>query len=798
MFPVKKPASTPGFTLVELLIYIGIFSVVAGLVLGILNSTIRSNQAEVANNEVTTQLNTVLTAIQNQVNQSSNLEVYPSVTNLASPTSTGSFLKLRMNSSSTDPTCIYLASSTVYMAQGPDPTNASQCNQANATSLTTSQVLANNLTFTQITVPGGHASVSISLQITYNSSNPAFAISKTLQSAIGRVSAATFDDNLLPNADNTFDIGQIAPNLRWRNGNFAGTVTIGTAGGALGIGTETPTGVLDVVASSTNALVVASNGNVGIGTTNPNGLFSLGGANGIKELVYDGNLNYNSGFGTDLISGMNSLDIFAGYGNGSNTAINFAMPTGAWPFLGYSAKMTILTNGNIGVGTTTPPSLFSIYNGAIRLDNNSFEQGTTSSAPVFILNNDTTTLTNGQPFPTGSSFTIDVAVGTGLTNLVAGAEVNNTGTGYNYLGTRGSSRIELHDGSLYLYTSATTTGTIGQPVTWSDNNGPAMTIDNNGNFLFGVSPIYNSYTPYNFRATSTTVGSRGTILLENYGNNTSWITPDPNQLAFVTQGSAGFQFRNGVASNGDPSGGTNLLTINGSNGDIYPTYNIVPSTQSNTGGGSWYFGSGAWSGNISGADSVTGLTYANGTGSQLFTLSSAPGQASLQLDGSVFIGDGLGSSPDGLTAASDGYLVVQNNAYVGGNLSVSGTLTATTKNFKITDPLNPNDWLYHSSLEGPEVGVYYRGLAQLKNGVAVVKLPNYFEALTRKTDRTVLLTPQFTNINQPVSELAASSVVNGEFTVKAIDNNNLSQAFSWEVQAVRADVPPLQVIKPKS
>ena len=796
MLPAKERNSQKAFTLVELLIYIGIFSVVAGLVLGILNSTIRSNQAEVANNEVTTQLNTVLTDIQNQVNQSSNLEVYPSVTNLASPTSTGSFLKLRMSSTSTDPTCIYLSSSTVYMAQGPDPSNASQCNQANATALTTSQVLANNLTFTQITVPGGHASVSISLQITYNSSNPAFAISKTLQSAIGRVSAATFDDNLLPNADNTFDIGQIAPNLRWRNGNFAGTVTIGTAGGSLGIGTETPTGVLDVVASSTNALVVASNGNVGIGTSTPAALLNL---------PYTG-----SGNNTILIGNMSDLGT-------NNFEDSIALPNGAthWPFgitiggnrldafdnsgnLLVNATGTSYFLGSLGIGTTTPTSLFSIYNGAIRLDNNNFEQATTSSAPVFVLNNDTTTMANGQPFPTGSSFTIDVAVGTGLTNLVAGAEVNSAGTGYNYLGTRGSSRIELHDGSLYLYTSATTTGTTGQPVTWSDNNGPAMTIDNNGNFLFGVSPIYNSYAPYNFRATSTTVGSRGTILLENYGNNTSWITPDPNQLAFVTQGSAGFQFRNGVASNGDPSGGTNLLTINGSNGDIYPTYNIVPSTQSNTGGGSWYFGSGAWSGNISGADSVTGLTYANGTGSQLFTLSSAPGQASLQLDGSVFVGDGLGSSPDGLTAASDGYLVVQNNAYVGGNLSVSGTLTATTKNFKITDPLNPNDWLYHSSLEGPEVGVYYRGLAQLKNGVAVVKLPNYFETLTRKADRTVLLTPQFTNINQPVSELAASSVVNGEFTVKAIDNNNPSQAFSWEVQAVRADVPPLQVIKPKS
>jgi len=303
--------------------------------LGILNSTIRSNQAEVANNEVTTQLNTVLTDIQNQVNQSSNLEVYPSVTNLASPTSTGSFLKLRMNSSSTDPTCIYLASSTVYMAQGPDPTNASQCNQSSATALTTSQVLANNLTFTQITVPGGHASVSISLQITYNSSNPAFAISKTLQSAIGRVSAATFDDNLLPNADNTFDIGQIAPNLRWRNGNFAGTVTIGTAGGALGIGTETPSGVLDVVASSTNSLVVANNGNVGIGTTNPAGMLEIdntpgnlwgdlivrvdnaGGVGGKLSIV---NLAGGTGAAAVLAFGVDNSTLFDSNGNNESNA----------------------------------------------------------------------------------------------------------------------------------------------------------------------------------------------------------------------------------------------------------------------------------------------------------------------------------------------------------------------------------------------------------------------------------------------------------------------------------------------
>lgn len=269
-----------GFTLVELLIYIAIFSIVGGIMLGILNRSIRSNQAEVASNEVTSQLNSLLTTIQNQVNLSSNIEVYQNLNNLSSSTSTGSFLELRMNSTSTDPTCIYLGTSTVYMVQGAtSTTNAAQCNLSDASSLTTSQVLVNNLTFTKITVAGGHASVSISAQITYNSSNPTFAISKTLQSAIGRVSAATFDDNLLPNADNTFDVGQISPDLRWRNGNFAGTVTVGTgsSGGDLGIGTESPSGVLDIYTSSTHALVVTAAGNVGIGTASPGAMLDVAG-----------------------------------------------------------------------------------------------------------------------------------------------------------------------------------------------------------------------------------------------------------------------------------------------------------------------------------------------------------------------------------------------------------------------------------------------------------------------------------------------------------------------------------------
>ncbi|MCL5006895.1 MAG: prepilin-type N-terminal cleavage/methylation domain-containing protein, partial [Patescibacteria group bacterium] len=559
----------PGFTLVEMLIYIAIFSIIGGIMLGILNRSITTNQTEVATDEVTSELNSLLTTVQTQVNESSNLEVYPSAGNLSAPTSTGSYLKLRMSATSTDPTCIYLSTSTVYIAQGPDPTNQYLCNTASAAPLTTSRVAVNNLTFTELTVAGGHASVTVSAQITYNTTNPAFAISKTLQSAIGRVSAATFDDNLLPNADNTFDVGQVSPNLRWRNGNFAGTVTIGTAsGGGLGVGTESPSGVLNVVASSTNSLVVANNGDVGINTTNPlyqlqvSNSNSTGGGIGllngdgqlllgnlvqagagligwnINEVAGSNNLTYAfSNVPTVMISNLgrsgealevdtaatgtagsvitwNTPSIYLGtngdVGIGTtnptyaldvtgnervystnipsnsqllelqlnasgtptfnfldasnsggtnqpevlfsleNSAQNLFEILGKSGGVGIQSRLTInLNSGDVGIATTTPQATLDV-NGTIRGDY--WNSAPSSSLPAIYLNNQ-----GGS----GDVGTIDIAQGTGLTNIVAGAKINSAGNGYNYIGTRGASRIELNDGGMYIYTGNTTSGTAG-------------------------------------------------------------------------------------------------------------------------------------------------------------------------------------------------------------------------------------------------------------------------------------------------------------------------------------------------
>ena len=73
-----------------------------------------------------------------------------------------------------------------------------------------------------------------------------------------------------------------------------------------------------------------------------------------------------------------------------------------------------------------------------------------------------------------------------------------------------------------------------------------------------------------------------------------------------------------------------------------------------------------------------------------------------------------------------------------GNVFVQGTLDAATKNFKIQHPTMPAYYLVHSSLEGPERGIYHRGKLKTSN---TIHLPDYWLELTDDTDITVQLTP---------------------------------------------------------
>ncbi len=81
--------------------------------------------------------------------------------------------------------------------------------------------------------------------------------------------------------------------------------------------------------------------------------------------------------------------------------------------------------------------------------------------------------------------------------------------------------------------------------------------------------------------------------------------------------------------------------------------------------------------------------------------------------------------------------------YFNGNVRVTGTLTKGSGSFLIDHPLDPlNKTLRHNFVESPENLCLYRGKVKLnENGEAVVRMPDYFAALTKEEEATVSPTP---------------------------------------------------------
>ena len=136
-------------------------------------------------------------------------------------------------------------------------------------------------------------------------------------------------------------------------------------------------------------------------------------------------------------------------------------------------------------------------------------------------------------------------------------------------------------------------------------------------------------------------------------------------------------------------------------------------------------------------------------------------------------------------------------------LCVQNCIGAPVKNFEIEHPLasdkSPNKYnqqrLIHSTLEGPEYGVYYRGTGQLSNGAAQIDLPEYFEALADKESATIQFTPVFGISHLTIKSNDDCAVIsNNKFCVCTDDNGNQNQCFHWFVQGRRIDKHTLYTI----
>ncbi|KKS53467.1 MAG: Carbohydrate-binding family V/XII [Candidatus Magasanikbacteria bacterium GW2011_GWA2_42_32] len=212
-----------GFTIIELLIFTAVFSVMSIAFLSALVSAIQIQTKQLAASEVNQQSQFLLDTIQYYVQSASLVE-------LPSDTATTT-LKLRMSSSSTDPLYIYLSGDVVYLKQ---------TDSGAAEALTSAKVAVSNLTFTKRANNPGHDSVNVLFTIAYNAVSQTNSFFQNLQLSVARVGAATFDSNVVPSSNNTYKLGTAAQD--WQSINN----TIFFSSSNVGIGASSPGQTLEV------------------------------------------------------------------------------------------------------------------------------------------------------------------------------------------------------------------------------------------------------------------------------------------------------------------------------------------------------------------------------------------------------------------------------------------------------------------------------------------------------------------------------------------------------------------------
>lgn len=212
-----------GFTIIELLVYLAIFSVVVVAFVTIFIGIIRVQSNQSSEAEVETQSQFLLQQVQYYVEQSSLVDM-PQDT----PSTT---LTLRMANPALDPTYITLSSGTLYLQQTATGTPVA---------LSSNAVTISSLSFTKHSNAPSHDSVSVAMTVAYNTSNIEQAFSQALQTSVARVSAATFDSNLIPSTTAAWSVG-VSGNT-WNSINQI----LYFSGSNVGIGQSSPQQALEV------------------------------------------------------------------------------------------------------------------------------------------------------------------------------------------------------------------------------------------------------------------------------------------------------------------------------------------------------------------------------------------------------------------------------------------------------------------------------------------------------------------------------------------------------------------------
>lgn len=141
------------------------------------------------------------------------------------------------------------------------------------------------------------------------------------------------------------------------------------------------------------------------------------------------------------------------------------------------------------------------------------------------------------------------------------------------------------------------------------------------------------------------------------------------------------------------------------------------------------------------------------------------------------------SQASGARFSPNGDLNIAGDLRVQGDLQVEGV-----KSFVQAHPKDETKNIVYASLEGPEVGTYFRDQAELVDGETIIQLPEHFGLITAETGLTVQLTPIGKWLQLYVVELSPNQF-------KVAEANGQSGTFHFLIQGVRQGFENHEVIQ---
>jgi hypothetical protein len=608
------------------------------------------------------------------------------------------------------------------------------------------------------------------------------------------------------NGPANFVIGRRTATQAW-----AESLRVDTAGN-VGIGTNAPTGKLDVVGSGGTVRVESGGDSIAFTKNGLNYLSAKGGSSGafvfetggaVERMRLDSSGNLGLGVtpsawaglasyrsielgtsvGTGVLGGPNDLQSFANayyatgwkyagtglassYKQGSGIHSWYNAPSGtAGNAITFTQAMTLHASGGLSLGNTTDP-------GATNLS----VTGTIASASTV----------------TGTRLISTVATGTAPLTVTSTTAVANLSIG-------GTAATATSAGNL---TGGTISGnyTVGQAT--SPNTYYKLFGDNTGwtyRYMTSVSGTPTTRHSWTDTGNYTAVGS---VTASSFSGAGTGLTGTASSLSIG--GTAGSETLTTVTGRGATTATavnfTNTMTIGGT--DVRGVLTVQKDFTSTFASNTDPTDAGRPFVMQNNSATLAANQYSNIT-LQIAPSASLPGgrilgdlrlvRESISSTNSFFMLSAFrqdGTYKDFFKIGYDssyhiGNLNVGYTADQGYKLAVNGSFAATTKSFLIPHPTKEGMKLRYGSLEGPENGVYIRGKLTNNN---TIELPEYWTKLVDPDSITVNLTPIGKHQNLFVESVENNKVVVGNSNLM---NKNVNCYFT--VFAERVDVDKLVV-----